>query len=161
VIRSSQLSSFARRSSRHLVDLPCEVVTRQDDEPLLLWATDLSADGAWLEAGARRLALGEELIVCFRPAVWWQEREIMAFAEVARLSRGLRGDDPAPGLGVAFVDLTAGERFALRSWLRPRPERRPARRPGAHRRVEPTHVCARIALPGPRASDHPFASRVS
>jgi hypothetical protein len=157
------VSSLARRSPRHTVELACEVVTRDVDEPLLLWATDLSPEGVWLETGQPIVDCGSELVVCLRPLVWWQARELIVFGEVARVSQGRRDQDVGGGVGVAFMDLTAGERFALRAWLRPRPERRPSRRGGPHLRNHDlrSHVCATVELPGPLYSAHPFASRVS
>jgi hypothetical protein len=132
-------------------------VTGQADEPLLLWATDLSAEGVWLET-PEPIARGAELVVCFRPAVWWQAREIIVFGEVARVSQGLREEDHERGLGIAFLDLTSAERWALRCWLRPRPELAPGRRA---RPRQTTHVCASVELSVPIYTDHPFASRVS
>jgi hypothetical protein len=137
----------SRRAPRHCVEIPCEVVLAQADEPVLRWATDMSAEGVWLEDGDLRL--GDELVVCFRPGIWWRRREIMVFAEVARVSPGLRPSDRGPGVGVAFRDLSGPERWALRCWLRPRPETAPARRRGSSRSFAP-----------PLAAVSPFASRV-
>jgi hypothetical protein len=120
------MSASARRTPRHLVEIPCEVITSDGDEPALEWATDMSADGLWLEESS--LPLGAQLVVCFRPGIWWRRREVTVFAEVARISRGLRPTDRAPGVGLSFLDLTGPERWALRCWLRPRPEPPPARR---------------------------------
>ena len=156
VLRCSNVSSLARRSSRHAVELACEVVTSDHDEPQLFWATDLSPEGIWLETSQPIIDTGSELVVCFRPAVWWEAREIIVFGEVARVSHGLRHEDEAPGIGVAFLDLSPSERWSLRCWLRPRPERSPARRGR-----KPVQVCATVDLPPHRYSDHPFAARVS
>jgi hypothetical protein len=117
----------ARESARHVVDMPCELVTESCDEPILAWATDMSADGAWFDT-REPLALGASLVVCIKPGVWWRSKELMVFAEVARISRGMRGGDDVAGMGVSFLDIARSERFALRSWLRPRPERMPRRR---------------------------------
>lgn len=121
------ISRHARESARHVVDLPCELITEACDEPFLMWATDMSADGAWFDTDAP-LSLGATLVVCIKPGVWWRAKELMVFADVARLSRGMRGGDDTSGMGVRFLDLERHERFALRSWLRPRPERLPRRR---------------------------------
>jgi hypothetical protein len=138
-----------RRASRHTVELPCEVITSNDDEPVLVWATDMSVEGLWLET-SRSLELKEELVVCFKPTVWWHARELVLFGEVARVSPGLRHGDGGPGVGVCFTDLERGERFALMSWLRPRPEL-PARR----------RAPARPRTFEERFSSHPFAARLS
>jgi len=131
----------ARRAIRHTVDMPCEVISPRDDEPQLLWATDMSAHGAWLET-LGPLDLGEQLVLCFRPGVWWRAREIQVFAEVARTSPGLRVGDDLPGVGLDFLDLTQRERWALRCWLRPRPEPEPHRR-GRPKKALPVPVAYR------------------
>jgi hypothetical protein len=136
-----------RRFSRHSVDLPCEIVGPDDDEPVLRWASDLSACGLWLEV-AEPAPLGQALVVSFKPAVGWRAPEVTVFARVARVSRGLRSADDAPGMGIDFLDLAPHEWWQLRRWLRHRPERAPARRVPARRATEP-----------PRFSDHPFACR--
>ena len=148
--RSSHRASPGwRRASRHTVEIPCEVITRVDDEPILVWATDMSVEGLWLET-SRALLPKEELVVCFKPTVWWRARELCLFGEVARVSPGLRSGDEGPGVGVSFTDLERGERFALMSWLRPRPELPARRRPPARPRTLEE-----------RFSSHPFASRMS
>jgi hypothetical protein len=122
-----RIRSTTRSTPRHRVEIPCEIITSGCDEPSLAWATDMSADGLWLDERGD-LEIGEDLVVCFRPGLRWRARELMLFANVARVSPGLRDDDIGPGLGLAFTDLTGGERWALRSWLRPRPEKAPSRR---------------------------------
>ena len=137
-----------RRTSRHQVELPCEVIHARADDPLLLWATDMSASGLWIETD-QVLDLGAELVVCLQPGVRWRAREITVFGRVARVSPGLRGADDSPGVGVDFLDLTRAEHWNLRRWLRPRPQ------PRARRRS--------FGRPRPRQrppSDHPFASRL-
>ena len=125
-----------RHVTRHAVDIPCEVVTSHRDRPELVWATDMSGGGAWLETD-ELLEPGEHLVVCFRPAVWWRAREIQVFAEVTRISFGLRAGDRGAGMAVRFLDLTPGERWALRSWLRPRPLPEPRRRVPSLRSMAP------------------------
>jgi len=141
--------STTRQSSRHRVDMPCEVITTRCDEPELRWASDMSADGAWFDTMSP-LSVGEQVVVCFKPGIWWRADEISVFAEVTRLCRGHRVGDDGPGMGLAFVDLSSSERFSLRSWLRPRPRRAPTRR--VPRRMDDimSHV----------AATSPFASRI-
>ena len=138
-----------RRASRHRVELPCEVIHREVDEPLVLWATDMSAAGLWIETD-ELLDLGSELVVCLQPGVRWRAREITVFGRVARVSPGLRGEDDRPGIGVDFLDLTRVEHWNLRRWLRPRPEPRAKRRGFGRPRPRP-EPC----------SDPPFAARFS
>lgn len=133
--------------SRHEVEIPCELISSTDDEAQLMWASDMSADGLWMDTPAP-LGLGEVVVVCFAPGVHWRAREIQAFAEVVRISFGMRWGDGDAGMGLRFLDLSPAERWALRRWLRPRPPRAPHRR-----------------LPGKRAPQRgmlasPFASRV-
>lgn len=134
-----------RHVSRHAVEIPCEIITSQCDGQLA-WATDMSGGGAWLETQAL-LVPGEHVVICFAPGIWWRAREIQAFAEVVRISYGLRLGDRGAGMAVRFLDLTPAERWALRSWLRPRPMPAPRRR-----------IPTRRALPAPCAS--PFAARI-
>jgi hypothetical protein len=151
VLNSIHTSSVARRHARHMVELPCDIITQRSDEPHLMWATDLSAGGMWLESTAP-LVPGDELVVCFRPSVWWRMREITVFAEVARASHGHRGEDDVVGMGLSFLDLERHEKWALRCWLRPRPFRAAKRRLPAPAQRE---------LELPPLFGHPFASRVS
>lgn len=150
-----QARSTTRSTPRHAVDIPCEIITSASDEPALSWATDMSADGLWIEQ-RDDLALGQELVVCFRPGIWWRANDLMIFANVARASPGLRSEDDAPGVGLAFVDLSSSERWALRSWLRPRPEKAPSRR----RRSPPRATDFAWPAPVDGFMTSPFARRV-
>jgi Tfp pilus assembly protein PilZ len=145
-----------RTSSRHEVELPCEVITSDADEPSLFWATDLSAGGLWLET-PKPLSLGDEMVVCFKPSIWWRAREIHVFGQVARISPGLRGPRDAKGMGISFLDLTPKEKWQLRCWLRPRPESKPRRRalPSRNR-----FSITQSPKPQLRAQTSPFASRI-
>jgi len=140
-----------RRTTRHRVEIPCELVTSNRDEPELYWATDLSGHGLWLE-GAQSLPLGEVVVACVTPGVWWRRREIQVFAEVVRVSYGLRQGDSGPGAGLRFLDLSPAERWALRRWLRPRPIIDATRR---------FPVAPKRAMPVTRATfASPFSTRV-
>ncbi len=114
----------------------------------MLWGTALSESGLFVESEAPLVA-GHELCVCFKPAAGWRAGELMVFARVARVVRGLRRDDIAPGMGLRFLDLAVRERHALSRWLAPR------KRPG------PSLRAARRAPPHALPSEHPFACRVS
>ena len=115
----------SRRAPRHQVEIPCELIAKED--PVLMWATDMSSDGLWFE-GAGGFELGEQVVVCFKPGLRWRARELMIFAQVARISPGMRTEDEGPGVGLSFLDLSGTERWWLHSWLRPRPEKRPRSR---------------------------------
>jgi hypothetical protein len=131
-----------RRALRRAVDMPCAVVSRYVDEPLLYWATDLSPYGVWLDTSFPMEA-GELVVVCFKPAIWWPGRELMVFAEVTRAAR-TRGKET--GMGLEFLDLDVHERRALSGWLRGRPPPLPKRRPRSERRR--ALPLPRIALTG-------------
>ena len=122
-----ETQSPGRKKVRRAVDLPCDVVSRHVDQPLLYWATDLTSDGIWLQTPFP-MRPGDEVVVCIHPAVWWPSRELILFAEVVRShcagDTGLQGD----GMGLRFTDITGHEQRALDSWLRGRPPRLPRRR---------------------------------
>jgi hypothetical protein len=125
------------------VDIPCELVSRYVDEPLLYWATDLTCYGAWLET-PYPMELGEKVVICFAPTVWWPSRELMLFAEVTRLRVGRTASER--GMGVEFLDASPHELRALGSWLHRRPPPLPKRRArGVARRALPTPRCALAA----------------
>ena len=149
----------SRQSSRHRVELPCEVVTSASDTLLLMWATDMSASGLWLEA-ERPLELGEPLVICFQPGIWWHAKEIQVFAEVNRISRGKRGPGDRRGMGLSFLDLTQSERWQLRCWLRPRPEPRAHRRSLESERRFQVPNAVSPAFPA-MMSASPFAARIN
>jgi hypothetical protein len=135
--------SCGRKTIRRSVEIPCDIVTRHQDHPLLYWATDLSSDGVWLESQLPMHA-GENVVVCIKPHVWWPSRELMLFAEVVRSSSVVAGSEQECGMGLVFTDITIHERRALDGWLRGRPPRLPRRR----RRTTPM----RVGRPGPRRS---------
>lgn len=114
-----------RRALRRAVELPCEVVSRYVDEPLLYWATDLTPYGLWLEAPAP-MQVGEQVVVCLQPTVWWHRRELMIFSEVTRVA--WHRDAGVRGMALEFIDITPHEQRALSQWLRGRPPRLPKRR---------------------------------
>jgi hypothetical protein len=127
-----------RRSLRRAVELPCEIVTRHLDEPLLYWATNLTPFGLWIDTRFP-MQSGDVVVVCFRPAVWWPGRELMLFAEVVRATT-TRGET---GMGLEFLDADEHERRALTAWLRGRPPPLPKRRPRVYgRRLLPKPRCA-------------------
>jgi hypothetical protein len=135
-----------RGFARRMTELSCELYTPDSDEPLVSWGTDLSESGLFVESETP-LAPGRELCVCFKPAAGWRSSELMVFARVARVVRGLRREDIAPGMGLRFLDLAVRERHALSRWLAPR------KRPG------PSLRAARRAQPSAMFSEHPFAAR--
>jgi hypothetical protein len=115
----------SRRALRRAVELPCELISRHLDAPLLYWASDLTPQGIWLETSAP-MPIGERVVVCFEPPIWWCRRELTLFAEVARV---VWTRAPAErGMGLSFLDITEHEQRALAAWLRGRPPPLPRRR---------------------------------
>ena len=100
---------YARRAQRRKLDLPCEVITRDWDEPVGHRVTDISPYGVWVKTSFPR-ELGERLVVSF---VGPHGRELTVFAEVTRKVRSRVGDARASGMGLEFVDLGPAERVAL------------------------------------------------
>ena len=125
----------SRNSIRRGVQLDCEVVSANADEPLRYRATDLSQRGIWLQT-ARPVRTGETVVVCFAPADGREHEELWVFGEVARVTTQRRADDDTPGvgMGIEFVDLSAAEKTRIEVWLHtqraPVPRRRrPVRAP--------------------------------
>jgi len=117
-----------RRALRRAVDIPCEIVSKFVDEPLLYWATDLSPYGIWIETPIP-MRTGEMLVLCFQPPVWWSGRELRVFAEVSRVCTSRRRACAGlSGMGLEFRDIPPHELRALGAWLRGRPPPLPKRR---------------------------------
>ncbi|MCA9644002.1 MAG: PilZ domain-containing protein [Polyangiaceae bacterium] len=115
------ISKGCRRGVRHEVELPCELITSQCDEPLLFWATDLSRVGIWLET-QEPLHRGDDVVLCFRPLMGWHGDEVQVFAQVQRIQRRVQGA-PTLGMALEFGDLSDIESAALSRWLAPRPRK--------------------------------------
>ena len=116
---------LTRRALRRAVNLPCELVSKYVEEPLLYWASDLTPHGIWLETPAP-MELGEQVVLCFQPTVWWHSRSLSLFAEVSRV---LWSRAPSErGMALSFLDISQHEKRALSAWLRRRPPPLPKRR---------------------------------
>lgn len=134
----------ARKAIRRSVHLGCDVVSGHHDEPLRYLATDLSTEGLFVQT-PEPLRAGAEVVVCFRPDGW--ERELMVFAEVARVSTSRRRIvEPGIGMGLELLDLDEDGRARLEAWLRARREPVPRRRRPVRRDAAP--------VTAPRASAH-------
>ncbi|MCC6521655.1 MAG: PilZ domain-containing protein [Polyangiaceae bacterium] len=120
----------SRRSTRRSVDVPCDVVCTDSEEPMPLTATDLSAYGMWIPTSFP-LRPGQRVVLSFRPPRWPRRRELTVFAEVARVVKSERRAQAsqAGGMGLAFSDLGREDRVALQHCLRavsaPSPGRAP------------------------------------
>jgi hypothetical protein len=118
----------SRRSIRRCVTVGCEIVSERIDQLVAYRATEMSADGMWLQT-AEPIRAGETVVVCFTPDDG-DERELMVFAAVARVAtaRGATDETPGVGMGLELLDLDQGERTRLDRWLRERREPVPRRR---------------------------------
>lgn len=107
----------SRRALRRAVDLPCEIMTFDVDRPMAGRALDLSPLGMWLVA-RQPFAVGEQVVVSFRPPFWPAGQELSIFGEVARVTMERCGrGGTATGLGIEFVGMTDMERRALEESL--------------------------------------------
>lgn len=108
---------YARRAQRRRLDLPCEVITRDWDEPVGHRVTDISPYGVWVRTSFPR-PLGERVVLCFTAP---HGRELTVFAEVTRRIPARTGDGRAHGMGLEFVDIGQVERVSLHRALRKLP----------------------------------------
>lgn len=117
-----------RRALRRAVDVPCEIITFDVEQPMVGRTRNLSPRGMWLET-SHPFAVGEEVVVSFRPPHWHEELELTVFGEVARvqMERG-RGGRPATGLGIEFIGLSTAEQDALERCLHGTPPPAPPHR---------------------------------
>lgn len=108
----------SRRAVRRAVDIPCEVVFANRDEPVACQARDLSPYGVWIET-TELAEPGDKLVLSFRPPNWPSIFSVTVFGEVVRVSRGRRKVDRGrTGMAIEFVDLTEAEQQALAECIR-------------------------------------------
>src|ERR1700761_30151 len=116
-----------RRTSRHTVKIPCQVVRERDFSLIADRVVDLSETGA-LVGPADPALTGERIIVSFRvprSTVW-----IDAEATITRVVHGRRPGEFSRSLAIEFDDLEALPRFMLREALRVVPPAPPKSAPG-------------------------------
>ncbi len=133
------LFASERRATRRAVFFECQVVREHGFVLLGERGVDLSTDGMLLLSTARAV-LGEEVIVTFR--VPGTQRWVDTTATVARVVRGHRYNDQAPGLGLLFDPLGSEDNRLIRWALRRFPPTFPART----MRVDYVATAAFIAL---------------
>ncbi|MBW2524999.1 MAG: PilZ domain-containing protein [Deltaproteobacteria bacterium] len=103
----------SRRALRRAVDVPCEIITFDVDQPMAGRALDLSPFGMWA-VSRQPFAVGERVVVSFRPPYWDEPAELTLFGEVARVTMERCGrGGTATGLGIEFTGMTDDERAAL------------------------------------------------
>jgi len=115
-----------RRSSRHSVRLPCQVVRERDFRLVADRIVNLSASGLVVMPADPALT-GERLIVSFQ--VPGSEDWIDAEATVARVVHGRRPGEYSRGLALELEDIEAFPQL-LREALRSSPPAPPGNRPG-------------------------------
>jgi hypothetical protein len=112
---------YARRTERREVDILCDVVARNWDEPLRYRITDLSANGLWIHTSFP-LDIGETMVVTFRTPQ--EDTSMQLFGRVVRSVRVRERDGRREcGMGVELVGSTE-ERQVLRRGLKGLPARR-------------------------------------
>jgi hypothetical protein len=94
---------YARRAQRHAVDLPCELVRADCDEPLGHRVTNLSGFGAWVRTSLP-MRVRERLVIVLKPP---DAGEMVLFGEVIRRSRADQG------MAIEFVGVSREERARL------------------------------------------------
>ena len=123
-----------RKTRRHAVRIPCQVVRERDFRLISDAVVDLSVSGMVVTAAhwvfGQSILTGERLIVSFqlpRTLVWVDTQ-----ATVTRVARGRRRGENAPALALEFDPMPLitqlRMRGALRSWPPPPPQPRPGRR---------------------------------
>jgi hypothetical protein len=107
---------YARRGERREVDIVCDVVARNWDEPTRYRITDLSPQGLWIQTSFP-LDVGENMVLSFLAPQG--NGEVQLFARVVRTVRvHERNGRRASGMGLELVGMTGGERRTLRRGLR-------------------------------------------
>jgi hypothetical protein len=110
-----ELPRGSRRAIRRAVELDCEIVSEHSDDPLFYRMADLSPFGMWI-ATPEPLRTGQLVVACFQPQPW--QKELMVFAEVARVSTARRPrGQPGVGMGLELIDLADDEHRRLAEWL--------------------------------------------
>ncbi|MSP25105.1 MAG: hypothetical protein EXR75_08060 [Myxococcales bacterium] len=117
---------YTRRCERRDVDILCDVVARNWDEPIPYRISDLSPRGMWLSSSFP-LEVGEVAVVTLRAEGDGTE-PLELFARVVRSIRARRVGVPGrSGMGIEFVGMGNDERAKLRRRVQ---GLAPVRRPG-------------------------------
>jgi len=124
------VSKLSRRSSRHTVKIPCQVVRERDFRLVADRIVDLSDSGLRVMPADPALT-GERLLVSFKlpkSRIW-----IDAEATVTRVVHGRRPGEHTRGLGLEFDNLEGLPRFMLKRLLKKAPPTPPGQRSGRRR----------------------------
>lgn len=111
-----------RRAARRGVDVDCELMTSQQDLPIITRCTELSPYGMWLETPSHQDGVavdpGDEVVLCFVPPR--RDRELLVFGRVKRTGK--------TGMAIEFESLDCFEQKTLADCLRGIPPRFPGQR---------------------------------
>lgn len=125
--------SYHRRAQRHAVDVPCQIIGPNWDEPVRFQAVSLSAHGMFVRTSFPYTE-GQHVVVSFRPPPSnrgpkaWRRPSLTVFARVVRTVKVRRANslrakvEGRSGMGLQFTDLSRPERRALQRCLRSLPE---------------------------------------
>jgi len=127
-----------RKTTRHALRIPCQVVRESDFRLVGERTLDVSSEGLLIRSDAD-VAIGDSVLVAFQatPLGLWFESE----AKVTRIVRGRRPGDQGRALGLRFTDMNAISRLILRGHLR----RVPPPVPKRARRIDYAATIHRIA----------------
>ena len=110
---------YTRRASRRRVDLLCQLIRSDYDEPIRHRITDLSAFGAWVRT-TFPMTEGERVVLVFTPP---GGTEVTIFADVKRIERPSESRRRrSRGMGLEFQGMERHERAALLFLLRDLPD---------------------------------------
>jgi hypothetical protein len=137
-MRSTVLAN-RRKTRRHAVRIPCQVVRERDFRLISDAVLDLSMSGMVVTAAhwvfGQSLLTGDRLIVSFQlpRSAFWVDTE----ATVTRVARGRRRGENAPALALEFDPLPLFMKQRMRGALRRSPPPAPQPRPG-RRHTQPS-----------------------
>jgi hypothetical protein len=135
-------SKPSRRSTRHTVKIPCQVVRERDFRLVADRIVDLSLSGLKVMPADPALT-GERLLVSFRlprSRIW-----VDVEATVSRVVHGRRPGEYTRGLGLEFEGLEGISRLMLKRLLGMAPPAPPGQRPGRRSTVSIRDLAASVA----------------
>jgi hypothetical protein len=130
-----------RKTRRHAVRIPCQVVRERDFRLIGDAVLDLSVSGMVVTAAhwvfGQSIRTGERLLVSFQlpKTLVWVDTQ----ATVTRVARGRRRAENAPALALEFDPLPLITQLRMRGALRRWPPPPPQPRPGRRRTQSSTH----------------------
>ncbi len=106
---------YKRFEMRRSIGIPIEVITSMWDDPVELFASDLSPRGTYLQTEFMP-QMGEHVVCSFKLG---QSSDYCFFGEVSRVNLFRRKTDMGwPGFGINFLDASPFDRIKIRHALR-------------------------------------------